>query len=241
MPPGSYKLNMNNRNRSKKEYKATAASRPPRTLVRSRARTGAFPLYGTLAFVPPVLRAEFPYNDNLNLAASTGLNTYLFNSNNMYDPNYTGTGHQPRGWDQITPYYKYYRVVSATMHVKATWNGIADSATYVGVFLDADGTVSTTTYQDMLERFGSKYHRVLKPSVLAQASLPTIRVDINKLANKALSVQRTAVGSAPDLPGPRMGVWWGRCDGSTMSYYPLLFVSIVYTCELFEPTEIGGS
>lgn len=235
------KHNTSRSQKSKALGSRSSRTSQPSTFVQPTSRTSAFPLYGTLAFMPPVLRAEFPYNDNLNFAAGAGLNTYLFNSNNMYDPNYTGTGHQPRGWDQITPYYKYYRVVSVTMQVKATWNGIADSVFYVGVFLDADTTISTTTYQDMLERFGPKYHRLLKPSVLAQAVPPTIRVDLDKLANKALSVQRTAVGSAPDLPGPRLGVWWGRCDGALPSYSPLLFVTLVYTCELFEPTEIGGS
>jgi len=213
-------------------------AKPPNRLAQPN---GAYPIYGALAFVPPILRAQFPYNDNLNFAAGTGLNTYLYNSNNMYDPNYTGTGHQPRGWDQATAYYKYYRVKSVTMNVRATWNGIADSTFYVGVFLDADTTISTTTYQDMIERFGPKHYRLLKPSVLAEAALPTIRVDLDKLANKALAVQRTAVGAGPDLPGPRLGIWWGRCDGVLPSYSPLLFVNLLYTCELFEPTEIGGS
>jgi len=230
------KRNSNKQQRTSRRHQA----KPPNRLT-SQPRNGAYPIYGALAFVPPVLRAVFPYNDNLNFSAGAGLNTYLYNSNNMYDPNYTGTGHQPRGWDQASAYYKYYRVKSVTMTVTATWNGIADSTFYVGVFLDADTTISTTTYQDMLERFGPRYHRLLKPSVLAQASPPPLRVNLDKLANKALAVQRTAVGSGPDLPGPRLGIWWGRCDGVLPSYSPLLFVNLIYTCELFEPTEIGGS
>jgi len=225
--------------------KSNAVQNGKKSAARLRARktitsgSETYPLYGALAFVPTVLRARFPYTDTLNVSAGVGLNTYLFNSNNMYDPNYTGTGHQPRGWDQAVTYYKYYRVVSAEMHVRATWNGVPDNTFYVGVFLDAD-TVTTTTFSDMLERFGP-YHGLLLPSVLANVDLPTLRVDIAKLANKALTLQRTAVTSAPDLLGPRMGIWWGRADGGTPSYSPLLFVDIVYTCELFEPNEIGGS
>ncbi len=213
----------------------------PRNSKQVASSTSAFPVYGPLAFFPPVLHTKFPYNATLILAASTGLNTYLFNSNNMYDPDYTGTGHQPRGWDQANTYYKYYRVKSVTLDVSATWNAIPDAAYYVGVFVDSDATITYTSFQDFIERYGPSKFRVLKPSVLASVKLPRIKVDLDKLSNKALSVQRTAVSSAPDLPGPRLGIWWGRMDGGTPSYYPLIICNLVYECELFEPTDIGSS
>ena len=43
--------------------------------------------------------------------------------NNCYDPNQTGIGHQPYGFDQITPYYGYYIVKRCRWRLLATTIG----------------------------------------------------------------------------------------------------------------------
>lgn len=51
-------------------------------------------------------------------------NTYLqtMNLNSVYDPDRTGVGHQPYGFDQLTPIYNRYRVIACTYSVNA-YNG----------------------------------------------------------------------------------------------------------------------
>lgn len=43
--------------------------------------------------------------------------------NNCYDPNQTGIGHQPYGFDQVTPYYGYYLVRRTRWRLLATTIG----------------------------------------------------------------------------------------------------------------------
>lgn len=53
-------------------------------------------------------------------ALSTGTNGiayYNWNLNSVYDPNQTGTGHQPYGFDQLSPIYNRYRVISVRYRV----------------------------------------------------------------------------------------------------------------------------
>jgi hypothetical protein len=47
---------------------------------------------------------------------------YLFNLNSLHDPNRTGTGHQPLGYDQLSAFYNRWRVESVriTLFVEAT-------------------------------------------------------------------------------------------------------------------------
>lgn len=42
---------------------------------------------------------------------------YYYALNDCFDPNFTGSGHQPRGFDQIAVLYKKYRVYSARVQV----------------------------------------------------------------------------------------------------------------------------
>jgi len=44
---------------------------------------------------------------------------YLFNANSVFDPNATGVGHQPYGFDQLSPIYNRYRVISCKYVVNA--------------------------------------------------------------------------------------------------------------------------
>lgn len=47
--------------------------------------------------------------------------TYVFSANGLYDPNITGVGHQPTGFDQLMAIYGSYTVTKATIKV-GFWN-----------------------------------------------------------------------------------------------------------------------
>ncbi len=52
------------------------------------------------------------YTDQLDIVCTSGvLSVYTFNSNGLYDPDQTGTGHQPLGFDQYAAQYNRYRVL----------------------------------------------------------------------------------------------------------------------------------
>lgn len=43
--------------------------------------------------------------------ASPGANEYVYSMNGLYDPNITGTGHQPGGFDQLMTMFDHYVVI----------------------------------------------------------------------------------------------------------------------------------
>ncbi len=52
------------------------------------------------------------YTDQFDIVCTSGaLSVYTFNSNGLYDPDQTGTGHQPLGFDQYATQYNRYRVL----------------------------------------------------------------------------------------------------------------------------------
>lgn len=58
------------------------------------------------------------YTDEFDLTLTSGsLNTYVFNANGLFDPDQTGTGHQPLGFDQYAVMYNRYRVLKVQYKV----------------------------------------------------------------------------------------------------------------------------
>jgi len=46
-----------------------------------------------------------------------GIIGHVYSANGLYDPDITGTGHQPMGFDQIMPMYQHYTVIGARIKV----------------------------------------------------------------------------------------------------------------------------
>jgi hypothetical protein len=90
------------------------------------------------------------YSDNFGLSTGAGTcGTYIFSGNGLYDPNITGTGHQPMAFDQLMLSYEHYTVLSSkiTVTVRST---DADDSIWVGVSLNA-GTTAVTDYNALCE------------------------------------------------------------------------------------------
>lgn len=67
---------------------------------------------------PLSTRTTLRYKEAVLLDPSAGqFKTYVFKTNDLYDPNYTGTGHQPMGYDQLAAVYSHYSVSRSRIKV----------------------------------------------------------------------------------------------------------------------------
>jgi len=64
-----------------------------------------------------VLRTKVKYTDSTGFASAGGDYTYIFRLNSLFDPDYTGGGHQPMGHDELATLYDNYQVTKVTWHV----------------------------------------------------------------------------------------------------------------------------
>ncbi len=81
---------------------------------------------------------SFRYFERISLQNSNSVNTastYSFRLNSLFDPNYTGTGHQPYQYDQLTGIYNNY-IVERT-HFKITFRNSDAAGSYNGIFVGA--------------------------------------------------------------------------------------------------------
>lgn len=74
--------------------------------------------------VAPRLLTTMKYNEELSFTSilSGSMDQYQMRLNSLFDPNYTGTGHQPFGFDQLTALYSRYRVYKCKWQITAEAN-----------------------------------------------------------------------------------------------------------------------
>jgi hypothetical protein len=74
---------------------------------------------GSLVSGPDSVKVKLKYVERvtMNTLTSTGAWSYAFRLNSVFDPNFTGTGHQPNGFDQWAAFYGKYRVVGGSWRV----------------------------------------------------------------------------------------------------------------------------
>jgi hypothetical protein len=100
--------------------------------------------------LPKTIRARLRYSElalSLNPGSGT-LGAYVFSANGVYDPNITGTGHQPKGFDQLIALYDHCVVERA--HIRVDFLSV-DSNMLYGVNVSGTNTVTFTNGADYLE------------------------------------------------------------------------------------------
>ena len=83
-------------------------------------------------------------------------NAHVFSANSLFDPDRSGAGHQPRGFDQIGQLFGLYTVVGSRCTAQFTNESSANDKYIVGVALRATSVIATTQF-DYMESRNSKY------------------------------------------------------------------------------------
>lgn len=103
--------------RTVRNYKV---GRPVRTLATVRPVMGVYGLGQSF-------RTKLKYVDNVGLSSVGGaVSKNVFSPQNCYDPNVTGTGHQPMYFDQLAAVFNKYKVHSAKITV--SFNAVTETA-----------------------------------------------------------------------------------------------------------------
>lgn len=97
----------------------------------------------------------------INTGATGQLANYFWSCNSMYDPNRSGTGHQPMYYDQYIGLYDHYTVIGA--EAKFTIMKTDSNSTIpvmVGCFVNDDTIVTPSSGQGLAEQTLGKYRYV---------------------------------------------------------------------------------
>lgn len=123
--------------------KKTYAKRTKRALNRRYRKRKIIPKNNFPLGLSFMTRLKYVETITLDPAALSN-QTYVFSANGVYDPNITGAGHQPYGFDQLITMYNHYHVVGSRINVKMATNG--GLSFYTGILLRDTATANSVLY-----------------------------------------------------------------------------------------------
>jgi len=163
--------------------------------------------------------------------------TYVFSANGLFDPNITGIGHQPRGFDEIKPLFDHYLVKSSTIKVTFLQGGSQIVSHVCGVMLQDDATAES----NMIEAMEGRTNSYGALSINGGPLTCNLSFNSSSFFNRAKG-QKDLLGAAGSNPAdqayfviftqPTYAVDSNACD---------VVVEINYLVEWSEPNNLAAS
>lgn len=224
-------------------WKKKGAARKRAALARRRRRGGVnLTKMRTLNPVPQRMIAKHKYASTVQVPISGGAGLWQINLNSVYDPDRTGTGHQPYGRDTYAQLYNRYRVIGCRYAVAIA----PENPNQVCQLVAVPTCSSVIPYPDCAtarEQPRAKYI-VQNPGAPARfvkgyVSLPQLQ-GLTTTQYMAGDVYQAQTGSNPSELAILNLVCSSITDvGGSFSGY--LHIELVYTVEWFDPIVLPQS
>ncbi len=187
---------------------------------------------------PQRLMTKLRYCDTFPITSTLGaqgLQSYRWNS--TFDPDMTGTGHQPLYRDTYAGIYDHYAVVRARATVRIL-NAVTTVPFLVGIVTDDDGTPSASA--NTISEMSTAQTRLISP---LSGSMSNVTLTATWDCVKVLGIDpytsqtyKTAVGSNP-TEDSTLSIFCYTTDGSTNSIvFQIVLEQDVLWTELTTPT-----
>lgn len=206
--PRKRKASTSDRPRRKRKKKS---SRPSSKKIEKKKKALPFknaafaaeaPFIGSIAqaFLKPTTYTTLVYADAtaISVSASSSNAQNVYDLNGLFDPDSTGTGHQPYPYDQWTTFYGKYQVVNAEFFVKIEAISSRGTNTTQGLYGGVQVKTSTGTNANSLADL---------------AEFPHCQVDTLQFAD-----ERGGAGGAVEFTGKWYArEWFEKGDDSAMA------------------------
>jgi len=168
-----------------------------------------------VTLIPDVFCCKMKYRERLSVASLGGsFGYYQFSSNSLFDPNVTGTGLQPEGFDQLSALYRNYRVVASKISLRVA-SDVAGSFE-LAVMVQPTGTLPTVFEAIAAAPYSKKTIGML-------TSNPVVRLDLGITTHKLFGVEAEGI---IDVPAYYSGATGNLGTGSSPSYQGVFTLAI---------------
>lgn len=227
--------------KQQKENKKAEHKSPHSNLKMSALHQKGYTSWGHQQPLSQRLRTTLCYVEKIVLSGLSSFD-YQFRLNSLFDPNLTGTGHQPKGFDQLAALYNRYRVYRAKYRVT-----FAQTSNTIPLYCGAAPTNTLTGFTDITDHAETAFCNY----IVAVNSNPlptgdfTGSVDLAVLNGKsrvAYAADDTTQALVSTNPAEQLNlhVMVQTLDNST-NVSMTFIVQIWYDCEFSDPAQLGQS
>ncbi len=186
---------------------------------------------------PDTLYTKLKYTAT-NTSSATAAFAYIYSLNSAFDPDVTGIGGQPLGFDQYSTLYNKYQVMGSKISVKM----INDSTTVsILAALYPSTSSSPVTYSEGAEQKYSQWRYINNSHGANNMKTMSKYLSVRKLIGRNTNSQNfTALSSA----NPASRQYWiitGRSLDGIAAATAYFFVDITYYIKWFDRTALTAS
>lgn len=195
--------------------------------------------------VPRYMRTVLRYAEQtftLDPGLSGASTAYVFTANGLFDPNITGVGHQPRGFDQYMGLYNYYTCVASRIVLRASPAASETLNLMVGLCPLNNSTANSDSI-DYLESQGCLFE-FLRPGTSSAAKKLQNEVDLKSWYDVKSPVDDESLRGNNGTNPSRQVYWHVWASAITSSGNPTALectVLIEYDVIFSGPNEVTSS
>lgn len=176
--------------------------------------------------MPDRCRVILKYTDLYSFTAAPNPSAQVWKINSLFDPDLTGTGHQPQGFDQWSAFYNTYQVYGAKVDLEIA-NDTA-SASVQCVMAMSDTNSSAYNVLDTTELKWTKY-KIVGPASATNKTRMSMYMSIKKIHgfNDISEVESTSANITGDPTD--LAFCWFKCQSMDILTNVKLFVRATIT------------
>lgn len=209
----------------------------PRQGGRKRRRTAivtvARPIRGAM---PSQLKTQLLYGARESVTGLFG--NHVYTGNGLFDPDISGVGHQPRGFDQLMALYDHYTVQRVKVELRFINAGGDNTEFGVMYCLAADGSGPPTTISDILEHQNAK---IVPYNWEGNATVRTLTKEFDTSTNLSTKDYSVLRGDASSNPTEQYFVHFGCVGTGGSSNSVICYTTLTYYATFSEPKTPGES
>lgn len=230
-----------------KIFRFKSAKKPVHVVVdkpKRKTRKGKVSPFSGNYGIPAKKRVKMTFTDTRNLTSTSGVFTkYTYRGNGAYDPDQTGVGLQPYGFDQMMALYANFRVHGAKCKVQFWNNGSETELAQVGVEVSKSVVIPTTSSNVLRSKNKGRYIGLL--GLNTNSAPVTIRsggITKNIWQFKDLADELEFQGSISGDPTKQWFIQpWIQTISGSGSRSVFYVIQIDYDIEFFNPLMVDGS
>lgn len=194
--------------------------------------------------------ARFKYCQQVSINPPIGgIGSYVFRANSLFDPDFTGTGHQPLGFDQMMAFYNHFVVLKSS--IKAQYMPDSDRTQTeghepltFGIILSDDGLQASSAgnVEHLLEQRSNTSD--IKYGGLPLNSKDSMTTKYFNHRNFFTQSPEQSIYRGSHIANPSEGayfeLWGASINGNDPSYH-IFLVTIEFYALLTEPHDLVQS